>query len=290
MGAVASTAGHDHLPASDFERISSLVGETIGIRLTPQKRLMVESRLRKRFRQTERAGFADYCRFLFDEGGLETEMVHLVDAITTNKTDFFREAEHLDLMERQIVPELLMRRSEPHPVLKVWSAASSNGAEAYSIAMILHGMINAGRPFRYAVLGTDISTAVLETARQAIYPAEAIAPVPRHLAERYILRGRSPERGDQVRIAPPIRRRVLFERMNLMDETYPYDRDVDIVFLRNVLIYFDKTDQEAVVDRLLRHVRPGGFLIVGHAESMIVREGPVQQVAPGVYRKVQGGN
>ncbi|MEX6506169.1 protein-glutamate O-methyltransferase CheR [Jiella sp. M17.18] len=286
MDAIATPTGHDHLPAADFERISALVGETVGIRLTPQKRLMVESRLRKRFRQIGENSFSAYCRHLFDEGGLEAEMVHLIDAITTNKTDFFREPEHLALMERQMVPELLQRRREERPVLKVWSAASSNGAEAYSIAMILQGMIDDGRSFRYAVLGTDISTSVLHTARQAIYPAEAIAPVPKRLAERYVLRGRSPERGDQVRIAPAVRRRVLFERMNLMDATYPYDRDVDIVFLRNVLIYFDKPDQDAVIDRLLGHLRPGGFLIVGHSESMIVRDGPVRQIGASVFQKL----
>lgn len=285
MGALASNTGHDHIQAADFERISALVGETIGIRLTVQKRLMVESRLRKRFRQIGESSFSAYCRHLFDEGGLEGEMVHIIDAITTNKTDFFREDEHLVLMERQLVPDLLQRRRQERPTLKIWSAASSNGAEAYSIAMILQDLIDRSRFFRYAILGTDISTSVLQTAREAIYPASAIEPVPQRLAERYILRGRGPDRGDQVRIAPAIRKRVLFERMNLMDESYPYDRDVDIVFLRNVLIYFDKTDQEAVVARLLGHVRPGGYLIVGHSESMIVREGPVRQVASGVFQK-----
>ncbi|WAP69820.1 CheR family methyltransferase [Jiella pelagia] len=285
MGALASNTGHDHIQAADFERISALVGETIGIRLTVQKRLMVESRLRKRFRQIGESSFSAYCRHLFDEGGLEGEMVHIIDAITTNKTDFFREEEHLVLMERQLVPDLLQRRRQERPTLKIWSAASSNGAEAYSIAMILQDMIDRGRFFRYAILGTDISTSVLKTAREAIYPLGAIDPVPPRLAERYILRGRGPDRGDQVRIAPAIRKRVLFERMNLMDESYPYDRDVDIVFLRNVLIYFDKTDQEAVVARLLGHVRPGGYLIVGHSESMIVREGSVSQIASGVFQK-----
>ena len=285
MGAFASNTGHDHIQAADFERISALVGETIGIRLTVQKRLMVESRLRKRFRQIGESSFSAYCRHLFDEGGLEGEMVHIIDAITTNKTDFFREDEHLVLMERQLVPDLLQRRRQERPTLKIWSAASSNGAEAYSIAMILQDLIDRSRFFRYAILGTDISTSVLQTAREAIYPASAIEPVPQRLAERYILRGRGPDRCDQVRIAPAIRKRVLFERMNLMDESYPYDRDVDIVFLRNVLIYFDKTDQEAGVARLLGHVRPGGYLIVGHSESMIVREGSVSQIASGVFQK-----
>ena len=285
MGALASNTGHDHLPAADFERISALVGETVGIRLTAQKRLMVESRLRKRFRQVGENSFSAYCRHLFDEGGLEDEMVHIIDAITTNKTDFFREVEHLVLMERHLVPELLQRRRQERPTLKIWSAASSNGAEAYSIAMILQDMIDRGHRFRHAILGTDISTAVLQTAREAIYPVAAIEPVPQRLAERYVLRGRSPDRGDQVRIVPAIRKRVLFERMNLMDATYPYDRDVDIVFLRNVLIYFNKVDQEAVVARLLGHVRPGGFLIVGHSESMVVREGSVRQIASGVFQK-----
>ncbi|MEN3792389.1 CheR family methyltransferase [Fulvimarina sp. MAC3] len=273
----------DQISEADFERLTVLVTQQTGIRLPQAKRVMIEGRLRKRMRAQKLPTLDAYCRFLFDQGGLEAELVHLIDVMTTNKTDFFREPEHLDLMERKLVPELLSRGA--NRLLKVWSAASSNGAEAWSIAMVLEDLARERRDFTYAVLGTDISTAVLEQARRAIYPIEAMAPVPLEKRKRYVMDGRADDQRAEVRIVPELRRRARFERMNLMGERYPYDRDVDIIFLRNVLIYFDKADQQAVVTRLGGHLRPGGFLIVGHSESMAVRGSDFRQIGPTIYQK-----
>ena len=175
---------------------------------------------------------------------------------------------------------------ERNPLLKVWSAASSTGAEAYTLAMVLDDLQGQRNDFRFAILGTDISTAVLAQGRRAVYPAEMIAPVPPDLQARYVMHARRPGARREVRMVPELRRLVRFTHLNLMDQAYPVDRDVDIAFLRNVLIYFEKSDQEAVVGRLLTHIRPGGYLVLGHSESMIGTTHAVRQVAPAVFQKL----
>lgn len=276
----------DHLNYRDFQRIANLIGSEIGIKLPPAKRVMVEGRLRKRVRALGLASFADYCAHLFDRDGMDKEWVHLVDAVTTNKTDFFREPEHFDLLEQKLVPTLLAERGERNPLIKIWSAAASSGAEAYTIAMVLQDMVAQRNDFRYAILGTDISTSVLAQAERAVYAAEMVAPVPASKLARYVMHARRPSARPEVRIVPELRRRTQFARLNLMDADYPFDRDVDVIFLRNVLIYFDKKDQEAVINRLVGHLRPRGYLILGHSESMIGTSITMRQVAPAVFQKL----
>lgn len=276
----------DHLSIRDFKRIADLIGEEVGIKLPPTKRLMVEGRLRKRVRALGLDNLDDYGAYLFQRGGLAAERPFLINAVTTNKTDFFREPEHFDLLEQRLVPDLIrLRQAERKPLLKIWSAASSTGAEVYTIAMVLADLLAQRQDFRFAILGTDISTAVLEQGVQAVYPAELIAPVPLAKQQRYLMHARKPGARPEVRIVPELRRLVQFARLNLMDTSYPFDRDVDIIFLRNVLIYFDKADQEKVILRLVSHLRPGGYLILGHSESMIGTAVTMRQVAPAVFQK-----
>lgn len=275
----------DHLSALDFSRIAKLIEGEAGIKLPPGKRLMVEGRLRKRMRALGQPDFAGYCNLLFKQGGLERELTHLINAVTTNKTDFFREAEHFDFLVENMVPTLLKAR-ERNPLLKIWSAASSTGAEAYTLAMVLDDLQAQRNDFRFAILGTDISTAVLAQGRRAVYSAEMIAPVPPEMQARYVMHARRPGARREVRMVPELRRLVRFIHLNLMDQSYPFDRDVDVIFLRNVLIYFEKADQDAVVARLVDHLRPGGYLVLGHSESMIGTSLAVRQVAPAVFQKL----
>jgi chemotaxis protein methyltransferase CheR len=283
--ALAQRLDDDHLADRDFERISALIGQHTGIKLPPAKRLMVEGRLRRRVRALDLDTFGAYANYLFREDGLDSELVFLINAVTTNKTDFFREPEHFELMQKLLVPALVAQRNETMPLLKVWSAASSTGAEPYTIAMVLADMAAQRRDFRYAILGTDISTEVLETGRRAVYPADQVVPVPPGMQSRFLLHPRRPGPRREVRIVPELRRLVRFDRLNLMADSYPYDRDVDMIFLRNVLIYFDKADQAAVITRLVGHLRPGGYLLLGHSESMIGTSITMRQVAPAVFQK-----
>ncbi|OAM80145.1 chemotaxis protein CheR [Devosia elaeis] len=282
-----TSAEDDHLSVADFQRIAALIGEQVGIRLPPAKRLMVEGRLRKRIRALHLASLRAYGDYLFRQDGLGSELPYLINAVTTNKTDFFREPEHFELMEKMLVPDLLAQRlAERNPLLKVWSAASSTGAEAYTIAMVLADMAAQRRDFRYSILGTDVSTDVLAQGRRAIYPAEMIAPVPPGMQSRYLMFARRPGPRPEVRIVPELRRNVQFHRLNLMASSFPIDRDVDIIFLRNVLIYFEKADQAAVISRLIDHLRPGGYLLLGHSESMVGTSITMRQVAPAVFQKI----
>jgi chemotaxis protein methyltransferase CheR len=283
-GARAEVApGHDHqngsgdlLAARIFEKLARQVTDHTGIRLPATKKQMVEGRLRKRAHALG-LDLTAYCERLLDGAVPATEFQHVVDAITTNKTDFFREPDHFEYLAGRAVPQVMKKAPG---LLKVWSAACSTGAETYTLAMVLADLAGRDR-FRFAILGTDICTTVLAAAERAVYDMDVVHPIPQGLQRRYLLRGR---RADEVRIVPELRRLVRFAHLNLMDGNYPVDRDVDIIFLRNVLIYFDKPTQMAVLRKLIGHLRPGGFLFLGHSESMVGTEMGLEEVGPAIFR------
>jgi chemotaxis protein methyltransferase CheR len=267
-----------------FKTLADLIQSHVGIRLPEAKRLMLEGRLHKRVRALELDDVGDYVDHLFSDDHLQTEMIHLIDCVTTNKTDFFREPVHFEFLARRAVPELLKARRNSTAPLKVWSSASSTGMEAYTAAMVLDDLVRGGTRTSFRILGTDISTEVLRIAQRGVYTTEMAAPVPPVMAKRYLMRSRDPAR-QEVRIVPELRQQVHFMRMNLMDDSYPVDRDVDVIFCRNVLIYFDKETQRKVVQRLCDHLRPGGFLMVGHSEAMVHNgSSRLRQVQPTIYQ------
>jgi len=257
----------DHLSDPHFRALAEVIEARVGIKMPPSKRPMIEGRLRKRVRALNLENVDDYAKYIFDLGHLEQELPDLIDCVTTNKTDFFREPAHFEFLRDVAVPSLLKARGARSANLKIWSAACSTGAEVYTLAMVLQEMSLARSQFRFSILGTDISNDVLQEARSAIYPREFIAAVPEPMRKRYVMIAREAKR-DAARIAPELRARTRFERLNLMDDPYPVDDNVDVIFCRNVLIYFDRPTQHAVVQRLVSHLRPGGFLILGHSESM----------------------
>ena len=273
-----------HLSDRHFRTISELIEGRVGIKLPAAKRLMLEGRLRKRVRALNYSGLDQYVEDLFEDGWLDTEFEHLIDAVTTNKTDFFREPSHFAYMKEAAIPELLKLRGRGSRPLKIWSAACSTGMEVYTAAMVLDDLARTRSSFEFRILGTDISAAVLRIATAGIYTRDAIEPVPAELARRYFLSSRDRSRGE-VRVVPELRRLTHFMQLNLMDQGYSVDRDVDIIFCRNVLIYFDKQIQRQVVDQLCTHLRPGGYLIVGHSESMIHNgSAGLRQVQPTIFK------
>ncbi len=279
MSAVPATQLSDR----HFRSIAQLIETEVGIKLPAAKRLMLEGRLHKRVRALNFSGISEYVETLFEPGQLEVELTHLIDVVTTNKTDFFREPSHFEFMRDVAVAELLKARGRKD--LKIWSAACSMGMEAYTAAMVLDDTARTGgRSFQFRILGTDISTTVLAFAKAAIYTRDVLAPVPQEFAKRYFLRSRDRSSGE-MRIVPELRRLTNFMRMNLMDSSYPVDRDVDIIFCRNVLIYFERETQRKVIEQLCSHLRPGGYLMVGHSESMIHSVVPgLKQVQPTIFR------
>jgi len=274
--------GDKGLSRRNFDQLARYIYDYSGIKMPPGKRTMLEGRLRRRLRATGIGDLDDYCDYLFKRGGIDREAIHLIDAVTTNKTDFFREPKHFEHMENAALPELL---AAGHGRLRIWSAACSTGAEPYTIAMVMEDYRDAHGAPEYSILATDLSTDVLRAARRGVYPSSMIDPVDRQRRLRYVMEARDPERGE-VRIHPRLRSRIGFGRLNLMDRAYEISDKVHIVFCRNVLIYFDKPTQEKVLSRLCDKLVTGGFLYVGHSETISGLNLPVKQVANTVFRRV----
>ncbi len=267
------------LEDSDFRRLSSYIGEHYGIKLPPSKKSLLESRLAKRVRALELKDFKAYVKYIFSKEGERTELPLMIDLITTNKTDFFREPGHFTLLEEHLLPEWELKR-RPNEELVIWSAGSSSGMELYTLAIVLseYGLK------RYELIGSDLSRQILREAVAAIYPARRIDPVPMELRRKYFLRSKDRSE-DMVRVVPELRRKATFYQLNLMDERYPMPGQLPFIFCRNTLIYFEKPVQEAIINKLCKHLRPGGYLFLGHSESIVNLNVPLVQRHPSVYQR-----
>lgn len=272
----------DRLSPQNFSRLSSLIQQQSGIKMPPNKRTMLVTRLRSRLAALQLGNLDAYCEYLFEAGGMDAELTHLISAMSTNKTDFFREPNHFEFLEKTALPRLLEAGRRD---LKLWSAAASIGAEAYSLAMVLEDFRRQSQGPDYAILATDINTGVLATAKAGRYPTAMLEPVPKEMRRRYLLQPRDPNL-QELRIVPQLRAKVTFTQLNLMDGRYRAWRDMDFIFCRNVLIYFERHVQTQVLRRLCAHLRPGGYLILGHAESGAAADLPLEAATHSIYRKV----
>lgn len=281
MPATAMDAPGGRLSRQNFNRLTAFIEEYSGIRLPESKLTMLEGRLRRRLRATGIRDLDSYCEHVFTSGRLSGEMLHLIDAVTTNKTDFFREPGHFTYLRETGLPALTaagVRR------LRAWSAACSTGAEPYSLAMILEADFQA--PDRtWSILATDLSRQVLETAREGIYPEDQLAPVPDDLRRRFLLAATDPAR-HEMRIHPRLRAKTGFARLNLMDSRYEVGEPMHVIFCRNVLIYFDRETQARVLSRLCEVLAPGGYLFIGHAESAAGLDLPLRSVGNTAFQRV----
>lgn len=279
-----SLLGAGGLTRRDYDRLAHFIQNYSGIKMPPNKITMVEGRLRRRLRATGYTSFADYCRYLFEQNGLDNEAVHLIDAVTTNKTEFFREADHFRLLRQQVLADLMANRRGTGP-LKFWSAASSTGAEAYTLAMVLSEARETWPQLRTSIIATDICTEVLQSAVLGIYPENMLGPIPAEFRRRYVMQAKD-RRSGTIRLVPELRSQVQFARLNLMDENYPVEKDQDVIFCRNILIYFDKETQFGVLTRLCDHLRVGGYLFMGHSETLAGFNLPLKLVGPTVFQRV----
>ncbi len=272
-------------PISDreFALFQRLVLQHSGIALTDAKRQLLVSRLGKRLRTLGFPTFGDYYRHVTSDASGE-ELVRLIDLISTNETHFFREREHFDWIEKQLVPTWRADAAagDRLPLVRVWSAACSTGQEAYSLGMLLLDTLPASEAWRIEILGTDISTRVLQVAAGATWALTLSREIPSHLLSRYMLRGSGAQEG-KMRAGRELRSIVRFRRLNLQDANYDVDRRFDLILCRNVLIYFTADTRRQVVNRLAGHLVPGGHLIVGHAESVHGSSGSLRSVAPTIY-------
>ncbi len=281
----AHTVHEEGLSTRDFTKLRQLIYAETGICLSPEKKTMVEVRLKRRLRALNMATYAGYCEFVFDRRGMEEELVFLINVITTNKTDFFREPAHFDFLAQRVLPEL---DSNGRPFF-AWSAGCSSGEEPYTMAMVLNEYAELHPGFRFRILATDISTSVLEKAQLGIYSSECVAPVPLALKRKYFLRSRD-SKSARVRVVHNLRQVIEFRRLNFIETDYALAERVDAIFCRNVLIYFDRATQESILCKLVHNLTPSGYLFVGHSETLHDMDLPVVPVAPALYRKAHAHN
>ena len=268
---------------SDFERLRDLIYSESGINLSADKKTMMEIRIRRRLQKLNIETFEEYCDSLFTREGKENELVHLIDVITTNKTDFFREAGHFDYLVSKALPDLAARKGANRKSL-VWSAGCSTGEEPYTLAMVLSEYSDTCPGFGFRVLATDISTAVLAKAALGVFKSEVAGTVPQNLRKKYFMRSRDPE-SDLLRVVPEVRALIEFRRVNFMDSDFGLSELPEIIFCRNVIIYFDRPTQVRLLEKLTRQLAPGGYFFAGHSESLQGMDLPLVPVAPAVYRR-----
>lgn len=278
-----------------FEELSAFIHGEVGIKITPVKKVMLEGRLQKRLRKLGMKSFEEYCTYLFSDEGRSGELTDMIDEVTTNKTDFFREPGHFSLLTSRVLPALV--RTERYTAvnkLTIWSAGCSSGEEPYTIAMVVKNFTDVtGVPaIPLQIVATDISRRVLEKGQRAIYEEEKVIPVPPDIKKKYLLRSKNPGTG-LVRIAPEVRSCVSFRRLNFMDSDFGFRERIDVIFCRNVIIYFDKVIQEKLLNKFCKCMKPGGYIFMGHSETLFGMDLPLEQVAPrtgkGHRRKVCGG-
>jgi len=270
------------LSPDGFVRFARYITGELGIKMPDSKMSMIQSRLIRRVRELGLPSVEHYGEYLFAFGN-DGEREHFINAVTTNKTDFFREPEHFQYLTDVALPSLQGASQYDPGCIKVWSAACSSGEEPYTLGMVLSESSLRQKQTDFAVLATDVSTKVLQKARSGIYTEEQIAPIPVEMRTKYLLQNNDqPER--LVRIVPKLRQKVSFHQLNFMVPNYGIKDSFDIIFLRNVLIYFDKSIQEAVVDKVCSYLNPGGYLFVSHSESLFGLKVKVNRVGTSIYR------
>lgn len=269
----------------EFERFSSFIYDKVGIKMPPTKKTMLEARLQKRLKVLAMDSFEAYSDFIFSAAGQHLELIHLIDVVTTNKTDFFREPSHFDYLTKTALPTIIKNRGDclSQPI-RIWSAGCSSGEEPYTMAMILSEFAAETQQFRFAILASDISTRILNTAKTAVYPEDRVDVVAPSYKKKYLLRSKDRSRS-LVRICPQLRSLITFRRINFMDADLGVAEKMDVIFCRNVVIYFDKETQQRLMQKFYDQLRPGGYLFLGHSETLNGLEVDFKAVASTVYQK-----
>ena len=272
------------MTAEEFRKLSSFITEHTGIKMPEAKKVMLQSRLQKRLRYLDMNSFKEYVEYVFSEDGIQNELIHMLDVVSTNKTDFFREPVHFEFLEKTLLPEYVNNFPLNRP-LKIWSAGCSSGEEVYTIAITISEFINNHPGLNYSIFGTDISTEILRRAVNAIYKEEKINNIPIELKKKYFLKSKDRTK-KLVRIVPELRNKANFARMNLMDSAYDVKDTFDVIFCRNVLIYFNREIQESVINKLTRKLRTGGYFFIGHSESIMGMDVPLKQIKPTIFQRI----
>jgi chemotaxis protein methyltransferase CheR len=274
----------------EFQQFRALVRQHAGIALGDTKRQLVCSRLGRRLRHYGYTTFSQYYRHLMEEDPDGQELVRMINAITTNKTEFFREAHHFAFLRSVVLPGLAeAHRGAATRRLRIWSAGCSSGEEPFSIALTMLAALPDVWSWDARILASDIDTDMLARGEKGVYPVEQVAHVPPAMVQEHFLRGKGGREG-LVCVRPGPRRLVSFRRINLQDEPWPIRTAFDAIFCRNVIIYFDRALQQRLIARFIELLKPGGYLFLGHAESLLGMGLGLTYVGNTVYQKTSGAD
>lgn len=269
----------------EFGLFQRLIYNESGINLTFAKKELLKSRLTKRLRERSLNSFKEYYQYITEKDTTGEELVSMLDCISTNLTKFFRESAHFDFLSKKVLPVLLAnKRDKCEKKIRIWCAGCSTGEEPYSISMILAACIEQLSGWDIKILATDLSTRVLKKASQGVYAKDRLSGIPLQMLNTYFKRGEHNLK-DCYQIKDFLKNLIVFRRLNLTDETFPFKGQLDFIFCRNVMIYFDKQTQSKLVAKFYKHLAPDGYLFIGHSESLAGTETRFRYVRPTIYQK-----
>ena len=276
---------NQQLEQAEYDVFASMIYQYSRIQLGPNKKEMVASRLLRRLRACNVNSFKEYLAFISSPKGKE-ELTHFVDAISTNHTFFFREMAHFDFLKDKLLPPLLADKTrEGNKHFRIWSAAASSGEESYSIAILLSEYFQKHPEWNWSIEATDISTRILEQARKGEYERIRLGSMPQAQITQYFQKTKG-SGGDCFQVSPLIKARVNFKQLNLLAPAYPFSQTFDLIFCRNVMIYFDTPTKQELINKLISQLRVGGYLFTGHSESLTGLQHPLKMAQVSVFQRV----
>ncbi|MBU1404559.1 MAG: protein-glutamate O-methyltransferase [Proteobacteria bacterium] len=265
-----------------FQKFSDLVYEKTGIFLKPEKKELLNARLGKRLRATGIESFKQYYEYVINDRSGD-ELVQLIDNVSTNFTSFFRENSHFEILNSTVLPAFVKEGRGKSKEILLWSSASSSGEEPYTMAMVVEDFVSRHPGMRYRIMATDISTRVLAQAKRGVYADERVTKVPTPFLKKYFQKGVGNSDG-YVKVKDELRRMVHFDRFNLMGD-FPWRAAIDVIFCRNVMIYFNRETQQELVSKFHEALTPGGYLFIGHSESISGLKHNFAQIDATAYMK-----
>jgi chemotaxis protein methyltransferase CheR len=276
--------GTIHLENDDYIRLSSFIRTNYGIKLPPSKKVLLQCRLQKRLKALNFSNFKQYTDYIFSGEGRQEEISRMIDDVSTNKTDFYREPFHFDFLREGGIRDYLIRTGKNK--LNIWSAGCSTGEEPYTIAMEMKTYMNQDLSFDFSILATDISGRVLNIAAEGIYHESKAKIVPAGHVKKYMLKGKN-EYVNHVMVIPELRSKIEFKRYNLLSADFSTLGMFDIILCRNVLIYFERDVQYRILKQFTNCLHMDGYLILGHSESIIGHSLPLQHIRPTIFQKTR---
>jgi len=273
------------LSNTEFELFRKLIHKSCGIHLTSSKKELVKARLSKRLTKTGINSFEQYYKFVTRHDRSGNELVHLLDSISTNKTDFFREKRHFDFLNTKLLPELIKKKKKArNKILRIWCAASSSGEEPYTLAITILNHINPNDGWNIKILATDISTKILQKAIKGIYGRDTLKGISPAIVSAHFKRV-VVDKSNCFQVKDHLKKLITFRRFNLMSPKFPFRNPFDFIFSRNVMIYFDTETQHGLISKFYDCLPKDGYLFIGHSETLAKRTHGFKYIEPAVYQK-----